>query len=65
MQTIRFCFDKLMRGGIKLVMLTGVAFTVTACYGTPPGRYYDDSAYQTDTQQVEQQLGVDGEELAE
>ena len=64
MQTIRICFDSIMRAGIKLAMLTGVAFTVTACYGTPPGRYYDDPAYQADTQQVEQQLAVEEEELS-
>lgn len=63
MQTIRFCFDKMMRAGIKLAMLTGVAFTVTACYGVPQNReWYDDEAYQTDTQQVEQQLVVEQEE---
>lgn len=64
MQTIRFCFDKMMRAGIKLAMLTGVAFTVTACYGVPPysREWYEDEAYQTDTQQVEQQLSVEQEE---
>ena len=63
MQTIRFCFDKMMRAGIKLAMLTGVAFTVTACYGVPQYReWFDDEAYQTDTQQVEQQLVVEQEE---
>jgi starvation-inducible outer membrane lipoprotein len=64
MQTIRFCFDKMMRAGIKLAMLTGVAFTVTACYGVPPERreWHDDQAYQTDTQQVEQQLVAEQEE---
>ena len=46
-----------MRGGIKLLMLTGVAFTVTACYGvmTPP-ELQDNEEYQADTQKVEQQL---------
>ena len=64
MQTIRFCFDKMMRAGIKLAMLTGVAFTVTACYGVPPQNreWYDDEAYQTDTQQVEQLVAVEQEE---
>ena len=64
MQTIRFCFDKMMRAGIKLAMLTGVAFTVTACYGVPPEnrKWYEEEAYRTDTQQVEQQLSVEQEE---
>ena len=66
MQTIRFCFDKIMRAGIKLAMLTGVAFTVTACYGTPPPeRYYDRPDYQTDTQLVEQQVSVETDEVVE
>ena len=67
MQTIRFCFDRIMRAGIKLAMLTGVAFTVTACYGVPPQgqSYYEDPAYETDTQQVEQQLVVEEENVNE
>ena len=62
--SIRFSFDKLMRAGIKLAMLTGVAFTVTACYGVPP-RNWDNEAYEADTQQVEQQLVIEPEEQAE
>jgi len=65
MQTIRFCFDKVMRGGIKFLTLFGVAVTVTACYGPPPERYYNDLEYQRDTQQVEEQLVVEEETLAE
>lgn len=29
----REILDRVLRGGIKVVMLAGVAFTVTACYG--------------------------------
>jgi hypothetical protein len=65
MQTIRLCFDRLMRAGIKFFTLTGVAVTVTACYGPPPDRYRNDPAYQTDTQNVKQQLEVEAEELSE
>ena len=36
MKIFRTQLDTLVRAGIKLVMLTGVAFTVTACYGVPP-----------------------------
>ena len=53
---MRTLLDKMLRGSIKLVMLTGVAFTVTACYGTPPREYYNEPEYQADAQQVEQQL---------
>ena len=67
MKKTRICFDKIMRAGIKLAMLTGVAFTVTACYGVPPQNrdWLDDPAYQADTQQVEQQLAVEEETIAE
>ena len=62
MQTIRFCFDKMMRAGVKLAMLTGVAFTFAACYGPPPERYYQDNQeFETDSQKVEQQLVVEQE----
>ena len=64
MQTIRFCLDKILRASIRLAMLTGVAFTVTACYGVVP-RDWEDPAYQADTQQVEQQLTIDEEILTE
>ena len=63
---MRTLLDKMLRGGIKLVMLTGVAFTVTACYGPPPPeRYYDRPDYQTDTQLVEQQVAVETDEVVE
>ena len=65
MQTIRFCLDKIMRGGIKFLTLFGVAVTVTACYGPPPDRYYNDPGFQADTQQVEQQLAIETEEMTE
>ena len=60
MKTLRFNLDKIIRGGIKLLMLTGVAFTVTACYGVmPPPELLDNEEYQADTQKVEQQLMVE------
>ena len=41
-------------------MLTGVVFTVTACYGVmPPPELQDNEEYQADTQKVEQQLMVE------
>ena len=36
----RLLWDKILRAGIKLCMLTGVAFTFAACYGTPPEEPY-------------------------
>ena len=63
MQTIRFCFDKFMRTGIKVLTLMGVAVTVTACYGPPPERYYNDPSFQTDTQQVEEVMAAEAQEL--
>ncbi len=66
MKSLRFWFDTIMRTGIKMTMLTGVAFAVTACYG-PVNRPedYNDPEFQTDTQQLEQQLVIEPEELAE
>lgn len=38
---MRTLLDKIIRAGIKVLMLTGITFTVTACYGTPPPDYYN------------------------
>lgn len=61
MNTLHVCFDKLCKFGIKLIMLTGVTFTMTACYGTPPVQYAEDEEYRADSQQVEQLLVPDQE----
>ena len=54
---VREWFDKLCRIGIKAAMLTGVAFTMAACYGPPPERYLEgDPEFQEDQEQVEEQL---------
>ncbi|MCR5050812.1 MAG: hypothetical protein K6A36_06985 [Paludibacteraceae bacterium] len=57
---IRVLIDKIFRAGIKLCMLTGVAFTVTACYGVPPERrehwYPNEPDYENAQQKVEKQL---------
>jgi len=34
-RTIRVSFDRVMQGLLRLCMLTGVTFLVTACYGSP------------------------------
>ena len=62
---IRFGFDRIYKAAIKLAMLTGVTFTMTACYGTPPVRYIDDEAFQADTQRVEDFLVPAEEQPAE
>ena len=53
---MRTLLDQILRFGVKLCMLTGVTFLVTACYApaNPPEIYED--GYQQDRQQVEQQL---------
>ena len=57
---VRQLIDRFFQGAIRLVMLTGVAFTVTACYGPPPERYYysepDPTLPQQGKQMVEQLL---------
>lgn len=59
--------DRIFQGAIRLVMLTGVAFTVTACYGTPPEYRYDKYPQDPETQQPtdNQQSDVDASELVE
>lgn len=38
---MRTLLDKILRAGIKVLMLTGITFTVTACYAPPPTGYYN------------------------
>lgn len=52
---MRALLDKMLSWGIKLCMLTGVAFTFAACYGPPPERR-NEPEFKTDQQQMEQQL---------
>lgn len=51
---MRILFDKILRTGIKACMLTGVAFTMAACYGPMPAP--EDPEQQENQEQVEQQL---------
>lgn len=53
---MRTFIDKFLRAGIKLCLLTGVAFTVTACYGVKNPPELDNPQHQADQQQLEQQL---------
>lgn len=54
----RILIDKLLRAGIKLCMLTGVAFTFAACYAPAPGYwdYWEEPEYEEAQQKVEQQI---------
>ena len=51
---MRALLDKIFRAGIKLCMLTGVTFLVTACYApaNPPDIYGDE--YKQDHERMEQ-----------
>jgi len=54
--------DRICRAGVKLAMLTGVAFTVTACYGAPYTNYTDESdttAVEEAQMQVDEQLRIE------
>jgi len=56
----RVWFDKICQIGIKMAMLTGVAFTMAACYGPPPERFYQaEPEFQLDQSQVEEQLNAE------
>ena len=51
---MRAVLDKIFRAAIKLCMLTGVTFLVTACYGTPNPPDLDE--YHRDHQQMKENL---------
>lgn len=54
---MRATLDHLLRLGIKVCMLTGVAFTFAACYGPAPERWiHDEPEYQQDQQLLEKKL---------
>ena len=63
---MRTTIDRILQLGIKLCMLTGVAFTFAACYGPPPGRrWQNEPEFQQDQQKMEQQLQSAAEEAEE
>ena len=64
---MRTLLDRLLKMGIKLCLLTGVAFTFAACYGTmPPDRFCDqEPEYQKALQKMEQQLQTAAQEEAQ
>lgn len=54
---MRTLYDRILQAGIKMCMLTGVAFTFAACYGTvPPDHWQNEPDYQKAQQKMEQQL---------
>ncbi|MBQ3998259.1 MAG: hypothetical protein II644_02850 [Paludibacteraceae bacterium] len=56
---MRNTLDRILQLGIKLCMLTGVAFVFAACYGPAPDRWmYEDPEWQQDQQQLEQQVSA-------
>ena len=64
---MRTLIDKILRFGIKLSMLTGVAFTMAACYGPAPSdEYWDRNApeYQEAQQKLEQQINETATEIS-
>ena len=63
---MRTTIDKFLQLGIKLCMLTGVAFTFAACYGPSPGRrWQNEPEFQQDQQKMEQRLQSAAEEAEE
>lgn len=51
---MRKFIDRIFRASIKLAMLTGVAFTMAACYGPPPEqRWQDEPDFEEEQSQVE------------
>ena len=61
---MRKLIDTILRFGIKLCMLTGVAFTFAACYGPEP-RWQNEPDFRKDQQKMEQQLSSAVEESSD
>ncbi len=54
---MRNLLDHILRAGIKICMLTGVAFTFAACYGPAPRpERWEDPEFRHDQEKTEQQL---------
>ena len=62
---MRKLIDHILQTGIKLCLLSGVAFTFAACYGPAPNpERWEKNApeFRQDQQQLEQQLAEAAEE---
>ena len=53
---MRQMIDKILRACIRVCMLTGVTFLVTACYGPRNPPQIDSPDYKNDCERVEHQL---------
>lgn len=62
MPTMRKLIDTFLRFGIKLCMLTGVAFTFAACYAPAEPRWENEPDYNKAQQKMEQQLQTAAQE---
>lgn len=63
---MRKLIDQFLQMGIKLCLLTGVAFTFAACYGPAPERYWQNEPdYNKAHQKMEQQLQTAAQEEAQ
>lgn len=63
---MRKLIDQFLQMGIKLCMLTGVAFTFAACYGpAPERRMQNEPDYNKALQKMEQQLQTAAQEEAQ
>lgn len=60
---MRKLIDQFLQMGIKLCLLTGVAFTFAACYGpAPERRWQNEPDYNKAHQKMEQQLQTAAQE---
>ena len=63
---MRKLIDQFLKMGIKLCLLTGVAFTFAACYGpAPERRWQNEPDYNKAQQKMEQQLQTAAQEEAQ
>ena len=63
---MRKLLDQILKMGIKLCLLTGVAFTFAACYGPAPERsWQNEPDYNKAHQKMEQQLQTAAQEEAQ
>jgi hypothetical protein len=63
---MRILLDKMLRAGIKVCMLTGVAFTFAACYGPgPTPEKWEEPEFRRDQEKTERLLQAAGRQVAE
>ena len=62
---MRKLIDQFLQMGIKLCLLTGVAFTFAACYAPAEPRWENEPDYNKAQQKMEQQLQTAAQEEAQ